>query len=101
MSKVEKRVRDAINPFSTAFTRWWCHNGRYLLPGPMFRGRTRHLNAAGRAAERQRRHVSAAAMAARRAELDALLASTPEDRPDSCRGVHRSPVTRRWRWPRG
>lgn len=26
MHEVERRLRMMINPFSTAFTRWWCHS---------------------------------------------------------------------------
>jgi len=29
MSRVERRVRDLINPYSTAFASWWCHSARY------------------------------------------------------------------------
>jgi hypothetical protein len=30
MNRVERRVRNMINPYSTAFARWWCHSGRYM-----------------------------------------------------------------------
>lgn len=30
MNRIERRLRDALNPCSTAFTRWWCRSGRYL-----------------------------------------------------------------------
>jgi len=26
MNEFERRVRQALNPMSTAFTRWWCHS---------------------------------------------------------------------------
>jgi len=26
MNDIERRVRQALNPLSTAFTRWWCHS---------------------------------------------------------------------------
>jgi hypothetical protein len=29
MNRVERRVRDLINPYSTAFAIWWCHSARY------------------------------------------------------------------------
>jgi|HubBroStandDraft_6_1064221.scaffolds.fasta_scaffold302918_3 hypothetical protein len=29
MNRVERRVRDLINPYSTAFASWWCHSARY------------------------------------------------------------------------
>jgi len=38
MNRIERRVRNMINPYSTAFAGWWCHSGRYtrlarLIPG--------------------------------------------------------------------
>ena len=34
MAKISRRVRDAVNPMSTAFTRWWCHSAlRHMLTG--------------------------------------------------------------------
>lgn len=34
MNTVERRVRAVINPWSTAFTRWWCHSAaRFALTG--------------------------------------------------------------------
>jgi hypothetical protein len=29
MNRVERRVRDLINPYSTAFASWWCYSARY------------------------------------------------------------------------
>ena len=29
MNRVERRVRDLINPYSTAFASWWCQSARY------------------------------------------------------------------------
>ena len=29
MNRVERRVRDLIKPYSTAFASWWCHSARY------------------------------------------------------------------------
>jgi hypothetical protein len=29
MNRVERRVRDLINPYSTAFAIWWCDSARY------------------------------------------------------------------------
>jgi hypothetical protein len=26
MNRAERRVRDLINPYSTAFAIWWCHS---------------------------------------------------------------------------
>jgi len=71
VNRIERRVRNMINPYSTAFARWWCHSARYLPLVRIFSG-------AGGSARRPRRHVPAAEMAARRAALDALLASRDE-----------------------
>jgi hypothetical protein len=29
MNRIERRVRNLINPYSTAFAAWWCHSTRY------------------------------------------------------------------------
>ena len=29
MNQIERRARDMINPYSTAFAIWWCHSARY------------------------------------------------------------------------
>jgi hypothetical protein len=29
VNRVERRVRDMINPYSTAFAIWWCRSSRY------------------------------------------------------------------------
>jgi hypothetical protein len=29
MNRIERRLRDMINPYSTAFATWWCHSARY------------------------------------------------------------------------
>jgi hypothetical protein len=29
MSRIERRVRDLINPYSTALASWWCQSARY------------------------------------------------------------------------
>ena len=34
MHETERRLRAMINPWSSAFTRWWCHStARYILTG--------------------------------------------------------------------
>ena len=34
MSRIGRRVRAAVNPVSTALTRWWCHSAmRHTLTG--------------------------------------------------------------------
>jgi len=29
MNRIERLLRDVINPYSTAFASWWCHSARY------------------------------------------------------------------------
>jgi hypothetical protein len=44
MSQIGRRVRAAINPVSTAATRWWCHSAmRHLLTGHGPSARQRRL----------------------------------------------------------
>lgn len=34
MNRIERRLRVAVNPVSTAATRWWCHSAiRHVLTG--------------------------------------------------------------------
>jgi len=43
MNTVERRVRAMINPWSTAFARWWCHSAaRLTLTGHRPRRRVLH-----------------------------------------------------------
>ncbi len=45
MSQAGRRVRAAVNPVSTAVTRWWCHSAvRHLLTGYGPTARQRRLN---------------------------------------------------------
>lgn len=81
MSRIGKRVRDAVNPLSTAATRWWCHSAlRYGLTGhgrPARQARAARLRmhqAAGPA-------PSAELMAARAAAIDQLLARQDGEPP--------------------
>jgi hypothetical protein len=71
MSRIGRRVRAAVNPLSTAATRWWCHSAvRHMLTGygPTARRRLiRHGMAQG--ADRP----SAEQMRARTAAIDRLL----------------------------
>lgn len=86
MNRIEKRIRNLINPYSTAFAGWWCHSGRYLRVAQVIPG-----NRAG-ARPRPRRpttpgtHASTpfaarssdhwlATQAARRTAVDEVLAS--------------------------
>jgi hypothetical protein len=74
MSRIGKRVRDAVNPLSTAATSWWCHSAlRYRLTGYGRPPRLPSHQAAGRA-------PSAEAMAARAAAVDQLLARQDGER---------------------
>jgi hypothetical protein len=74
MSRIGRRVRDTINPVSTAATRWWCHSGvRHMLTGHRPTARQGRLirhemihGAVGR--------PSAEQMKARAAAIDQLLA---------------------------
>jgi hypothetical protein len=44
MNPIERRVRAAVNPVSTAFSGWWCHSAwRHLLTGHGLTARQRRL----------------------------------------------------------
>ncbi len=44
MNRIERRVRVAVNPVSTAATRWWCHSAiRHMLTGHGPAARQRRL----------------------------------------------------------
>jgi hypothetical protein len=94
MNRFERQVRNLINPYSTAFARWWCHSGRYLSPahkhaaGPRRPGRARPGRARPGPAKpganpgipdavicRSSADFWLAAQAARRAAVDEVLAS--------------------------
>jgi hypothetical protein len=48
MSGVGRRVRAAVNPVSTAATRWWCHSAiRHMLTGYGAAARPRRLTRRG------------------------------------------------------
>jgi len=65
MSRIERRVRAAVNPVSTAATGWWCQSAvRHMLTGHGPTARQRRLI----------RHTpSAEHMKARAAAIDELL----------------------------
>ena len=72
MNRVERLVRNALNPFSTSFARWWCQSGRHTwlsrtiaVPGPGEELPDVHAL-----------HVPTQSMAARRDAIDAVLAKT-------------------------
>jgi len=84
MNRFEMRVRNLINPYSTAFARWWCHSGRYLIPGngraagPRRSRRARPGAQPGHPPAVIRRPAAdpwLATQAARRAAVDEVLAS--------------------------
>jgi hypothetical protein len=44
MNGIERRVRAAVNPLSTAVTRWWCYSAmRHMLTGHGPTARQRRL----------------------------------------------------------
>ena len=77
MNRIERRIRNIINPYSTAFAGWWCHSARYL---PLIRviSGAKGVPRPPRRTGRLPGHIPAATMAARRAAVDALMASHDE-----------------------
>jgi hypothetical protein len=68
------RVRAAVNPVSTAVTRWWCHSAlRHLLTGHGPTTRQRRLIRRG-VSQHASRAPSAEQMKERAAAIDQLLA---------------------------
>ncbi len=48
MSRIGRRVRGAVNPVSSAATRWWCHSAlRHMLTGYGPTARQRRLSRRG------------------------------------------------------
>ena len=33
MNRIERRIRNLNNPYSTAFALWWCHSARVMIRG--------------------------------------------------------------------
>jgi len=78
MHEAERRLRAMINPWSSAFTRWWCHSAaRHLLTG-YGQGSTRVL--------RHEREESRATSVPERAENSGHQRS-PADTGDGLRSV--------------
>jgi hypothetical protein len=82
MKRFERRVRNLINSYSTAFARWWCHSGRYLIPGCRAAAGSRRPRRARPIANpgipdavirRRSADSSLAVQAARRAAVDEVL----------------------------
>ena len=78
MDRIERRVRAAVNPVSTAVTGWWCHSAmRHMLTGYGPTARQRRLirrgvvRGAGFAPSAEQ--VPAEQMKVRRAAIDDLL----------------------------
>jgi hypothetical protein len=91
VNRIERRVRDLINPYSTAFARWWCLSGRYTRVARLTPGVKAATGPRPPLAPRRPRRGSAGAdlvtaspevMARRRAALDAMVAADPRGGPD-------------------
>lgn len=73
MSQIGRRVRAAVNPVSTAATRWWCHSTlRHMLTGYGPTARQRRFIRRGMA-QSPGRTPSAEQMKARAAATGQLL----------------------------
>jgi len=73
MSPIERRLRAAVNPVSTAVASWWCHSAlRHMLTGYGPTARQRRLIRRGRISGAGHR-PSAEQMKARRAAIDRLF----------------------------
>jgi hypothetical protein len=84
MNSIRRRVSAAVNPVSTAVTRWWCHSTmRHLLTGHGLAAGHRRLIKAevgarvGRALGDAGFMPSAAQMKVRKRAIDELMASLP------------------------
>jgi hypothetical protein len=86
MNRIRRRARAAVNPVSTAVTRWWCISAlRRLLTGhgPTARQRRlirahRRARPAGRGRPDAGSTPSAGPMTARRQAIDELMSARPE-----------------------
>ena len=74
MSRIGRRVREAVNPVSTAATGWWCHSAlRHMLTGYGLTARQRRFIRHGMTRGAGAR-PPAAQMTARAAAISQLLA---------------------------
>jgi DNA-directed RNA polymerase specialized sigma24 family protein len=82
MNRVERLVRNALNPYSTSFARWWCRSGRSTWLGRLRRpgAAVAEPSQVGELAPVQELHVPTQSMAARRDAIDAVLAKTDDTR---------------------
>lgn len=72
MSRIGRRLRNAVNPVSTAVTRWWCHSAtRYMLSGHGAGG-GRHVFFSGGTAPTLNRKQNTEQVGAHAATLDAV-----------------------------
>jgi hypothetical protein len=79
MNRIERRIRAAINPVSTAATRWWCHSAvRHMLTGTGPTARQRRLLRHGMVSGAGFT-LSVEQMKARAAAVDKLMAADPRD----------------------
>jgi hypothetical protein len=82
MNGIERRVRAAVNPLSTAVTRWWCYSAmRHMLTGHGPTARQRRLIRRGMVSG-VGFTPSVEQMKARAAAIDELMAA---DAPDDDR----------------
>jgi len=88
MNRIERRIRNLINPYSTAFARWWCHSGQFMVSGHRAAARPRRPGPATPSPDQGVPDASAgrsatgfwlAVQAARRAAVDELLASMDKE----------------------
>ncbi len=80
MNRVERRIRNMVNPYSTAFAEWWCHAGRHTRPARMIMV-IAERRATGEGAP-EAFGPPTTSMAGRRAAVDAVLARLAEDGKD-------------------
>jgi hypothetical protein len=92
MNWVERRVRNAINPYSTAFARWWCQTGRHTRLGRMITAEGARLAKAVPPSKDDEMpdacvlHPPTVSMAARRAAIDAVLAEMEGEQGEGIAG---------------
>jgi hypothetical protein len=79
MNRIERRIRTAVNPMSTAVARWWCHSAvRHMLTGHGPTARQRRLSRLGMVSG-VGSTPSVEQMKARAAAIDELMASDARD----------------------
>jgi hypothetical protein len=90
MNQIERQVRKIVNPYSTAFTRWWCHSGRHTRVARIMaaarseRSRPATSNTNAGTPEAAGLHTPTQSMAARRAAIDAVVMNpTAEGKADA------------------